>query len=508
MALPSSGPLSLADIQTEFGGSNPASLSEYYAGGAYVPAGTTGTNGAVPSSGTISIYYFYGTSSGPTYWIIYSSTGNGGRNASWNAAVSSGVLYILGPCDIYGSTSGFYNWSVIKTSPTPSSISSTTLYGSSMPGAGIAIISSNPHIGYCANLTLGSYSQDTFGLVKFDSSGAQQWVRAISNTNFATSGATGQYLGVVEDGIGGIYVAGIVPGGQLAMARYQSSNGTLSWLKNINYTSASWLTYPGFASNALSANNYDGTLMLTSTAYNSSSGRWVPTLISITTGGTVSGTRFGENNNTTYATISNAVADSSGNRYVVCSMSGSSNATVYFDAVLMKISTAGTKSYTSLLHTGTGNMNCHAIAIDSSNNIYVAANSDEYTNTGFGMVAKYNSSLTLQWQRKFTSTSGYVIYLTGIIVDSSSTFIAMGYRANSSYSTTSFNMRLPTDGSKTGTYGDYTYSVSTVSTSTPTFASISAPTAQASNFGSNIQSFTPTLTPDTTATLTSTITPI
>jgi hypothetical protein len=61
MALPASGPLTLANIQTEFGGSNPISLSEYYAGGGLVPAGTTGTYGAVPSSGTISIRNFYGT---------------------------------------------------------------------------------------------------------------------------------------------------------------------------------------------------------------------------------------------------------------------------------------------------------------------------------------------------------------------------------------------------------------------------------------------------------------
>lgn len=62
MPLPSSGPLTLAQIQTEFGGTNPISLNEYYAGGAFVPAGTTGTHGAVPSSGTISIRNFYGTS--------------------------------------------------------------------------------------------------------------------------------------------------------------------------------------------------------------------------------------------------------------------------------------------------------------------------------------------------------------------------------------------------------------------------------------------------------------
>lgn len=63
MALPSSGPLTLANIQTEFGGSNPIGLNEYYAGGAYVTAGTSGTYGAVPSSGAISIRNFYGTSS-------------------------------------------------------------------------------------------------------------------------------------------------------------------------------------------------------------------------------------------------------------------------------------------------------------------------------------------------------------------------------------------------------------------------------------------------------------
>lgn len=62
MTLPTSGPLTLSDIQTEFGGSNPISLSEYYAGGTYVPAGTSGTYGAVPSSGAISIRNFYGTS--------------------------------------------------------------------------------------------------------------------------------------------------------------------------------------------------------------------------------------------------------------------------------------------------------------------------------------------------------------------------------------------------------------------------------------------------------------
>jgi hypothetical protein len=63
MAIPASGPISLTTVQTEFGGSNPIGINEYYAGGGLVPAGTSGTYGAVPSSGTISLRNFYGTSS-------------------------------------------------------------------------------------------------------------------------------------------------------------------------------------------------------------------------------------------------------------------------------------------------------------------------------------------------------------------------------------------------------------------------------------------------------------
>lgn len=62
MPIPSTGPLAFSTIQTEFGGSNPISLSEYYAGGARVPSGTTGINGAVPTSGAIAVSKFYGTS--------------------------------------------------------------------------------------------------------------------------------------------------------------------------------------------------------------------------------------------------------------------------------------------------------------------------------------------------------------------------------------------------------------------------------------------------------------
>lgn len=62
MTLPTSGPLSLSDIKGEFGGNASPALEDYYAGGSFVPSGTSGTNGPVPTSGTIGIFNFYGTS--------------------------------------------------------------------------------------------------------------------------------------------------------------------------------------------------------------------------------------------------------------------------------------------------------------------------------------------------------------------------------------------------------------------------------------------------------------
>lgn len=59
MVLQSSGAISLANIQTEFGGANPIGLNEYYLNGAYTTgSGATG----VPTSGQISLGSFYSKS--------------------------------------------------------------------------------------------------------------------------------------------------------------------------------------------------------------------------------------------------------------------------------------------------------------------------------------------------------------------------------------------------------------------------------------------------------------
>jgi len=65
MALQSSGIITLTNIQTEFGGSNPIGMSEYYRGG----SNTTANNTDVPTTGAISMSNFYSGTSVYTYTI-------------------------------------------------------------------------------------------------------------------------------------------------------------------------------------------------------------------------------------------------------------------------------------------------------------------------------------------------------------------------------------------------------------------------------------------------------
>lgn len=101
MAIQSSGAISLQDIQNEFGGSHPISLSEYY-----------GVASGIPGSGQISLNQFYGASAGPVieryfamngendfvshwYYFYEHPYGGGGESAySWNdGSTSMGAYY-------------------------------------------------------------------------------------------------------------------------------------------------------------------------------------------------------------------------------------------------------------------------------------------------------------------------------------------------------------------------------------------------------------------------------
>ena len=93
MALPDSGQISISQLRTNFGGSTPDGLSEYYRAGANVP--DNAANVAVPSVGAISLSDFYSSAGTQTrdirVWMSYlfNENGFGVTSQSSTAAPSS-----------------------------------------------------------------------------------------------------------------------------------------------------------------------------------------------------------------------------------------------------------------------------------------------------------------------------------------------------------------------------------------------------------------------------------
>ena len=86
------------------------------------------------------------------------------------------------------------------------------------------------------------------------------------------------------------------------------------------------------------------------------------------------------------------------------------------------------------------------VTIDSSNNVYFVQQTPTSGNYGF-IVTKVNSSGTLQWQRKFTTSDN----IQNITVSSKGSYLYVSWAVASS-PTGAQLIQYPTDGSKTGTY--------------------------------------------------------
>jgi hypothetical protein len=93
MPLPSSGPISFSDIQSQFGGANPISLSEYYRGGGFVT--NTGVNDTIPTSGAISVGNFYNT-----YGRVPISIAISANTSNYDAYASRTGGYVPGVSDL------------------------------------------------------------------------------------------------------------------------------------------------------------------------------------------------------------------------------------------------------------------------------------------------------------------------------------------------------------------------------------------------------------------------
>src|SRR5210317_2034344 len=91
--------ITATSIQTEFGGSNPIAINEYYAGGSYVPSGTANaTSTSIPTSGQIAYSNFSGaTGTLPAQIFIrspdcsYIGKGSCNAYALWNTGGTASI---------------------------------------------------------------------------------------------------------------------------------------------------------------------------------------------------------------------------------------------------------------------------------------------------------------------------------------------------------------------------------------------------------------------------------
>ena len=98
MALQSSGAISLLDVQTEFGGTNPISISEYYG------------SGTVPASGTIALSDFYGQTA-------FGATWSGSSDTQYLGISTSGSQYRIQAYDFFSGTV-FGGWLTVNSDGT------------------------------------------------------------------------------------------------------------------------------------------------------------------------------------------------------------------------------------------------------------------------------------------------------------------------------------------------------------------------------------------------------
>lgn len=223
MALPGSN-ISFLQIQTEFGGSNPISLDEYYRGGLYVRSNSTAT---IPTSGEISLSNFLNASQGaliPTYAFgsIPSSISEGssgtfnvnttnvadGTTLYWSIATNSGD---------FGTTSGSFtisgNAGSFSVSPTADSstegIETFTVYLRTGSTSGTIQATSNsvsigdssqaPIPTYSLTRSVASVSEGDSFTISFSTNQAGSFGYSISSVSSADIGGA-SLTGTVSNG--------------------------------------------------------------------------------------------------------------------------------------------------------------------------------------------------------------------------------------------------------------------------------------------------------------------
>ena len=427
-------PLSLFDIQRVFGGSDPISISEYYAGGTYVPAGTNGTYGAVPSSGAISLRNFYGTSRIPYYAFSANDTVldvySDNTQLSANKLTGDFSINLYTPDFIFVKHAYYANGSYAWGRGT-NSLSAYSNHNQT-DSAGNSYI-----CGYIVPSNIRGY------IAKFNSSGTLQWQR-----DFYSGTVYDQHNAMSVDSSQNVYVGGIHQIGsyyKMNIVKYNSSGTVVFQVgRNIgsfnNYTMGCDL-------------NSAETAFVTCGYYNTTSARGNPVIdywtgIGTTTP-TISWSRYMAGTTDVLSRFESVKFDSAGNVIAVGLMDGT--------AYVAKFNGSGTIQWQRKVSGLPYNVYFTDVEIDSSDNIYCV---------GRSCYVKFDSAGNLVHALKVDNLDDAGTYTRGdqeigIVGGSTLIFPMSTYIQGTTYSPSvgaSMDIyRIPTDASKTGIFNSKFY---------------------------------------------------
>tara|TARA_R110000823_G_scaffold275718_1_gene394412 strand:- start:973 stop:2301 length:1329 start_codon:yes stop_codon:yes gene_type:complete len=394
-----------------------------------------------------------GGAAGGPYWIATL----GGSGADYSSAVAVDSLdnnYVLGYTISAGA--GNYDFLIIKRNTEGVVQWQRTLGGTGNDrGYGLAIDSSD-NLYVCGYSTISGEFDERFLVAKYNSSGTIQWQRLFGN-GFAYGEAA------AVDTSGNVYFAGYGYGEgagdqEFYIVKYNSS-GTLQWQRTLGGASAD----KAYAIHLDSSNN----VYVSGDSRSTGAGGQDILLAKYSSSGVIQWQRSlgGASNDESHS----IATDSSGNVYIA-----GYSYSVVADSVLLlaKYNPSGTLQWQRALYNSYGTSTAQAVAVDSNNDVYITG--EEFISGSVRrqmIVAKYNSSGTIQWQRMLGASSDEFSY--SIAVDSLDDIYITGKTPNIGVGGQEvITAKLANDGSLLGTYVldgvNITYAVSTLTTTTPT----------------------------------------
>ena len=426
----------------------------------------------------IALSFLAGGAGGISYWIATLS-GAVYEQGQGIAIDALGNIFVAGSTSTQGqggddmllvkySSSGVVQWQRI-------------LGGNSTDYAQAVAVDSSGNV-YIAGMSASNVSGDYDMIVaKYDTSGNIQWQRSLGGV------PEDRGYGVAVDSSSNVIVCGRTFNGTdfaMQMAKYNSS-GTLQWQKKLDGGSNE-------QGRAISVDSSDNIYM---TGYGNSSGAGGVDIVlaKYDSSGTIQWQRTlgGSSSDIGYG----VAVDTSGNAYVVGLSENTGTGTS--DSIIAKYNTSGTIQWQQSLNSTSAD-NAYGVSVDSSGNVYIIGYTG-YSGAGSNdaLIAKYDTSGTIQWQRTLGTTSGELGY--GIKVDALGAIYVTGYTTSTGNDL--WAAKLPADGSLTGTYGSWVYQASSL---TPGASGLTSATSTLTSSDSSLTASTPTLT-SATSTLTSTV---